>query len=78
MFLFCSILKILTSLTFYVFTSTIKNHTKLLPIIYLLLFSWFKNEYNNPEVIVTENGWSDDGEIQDDGRISYLKVDIKN
>lgn len=34
---------------------------------------WFKNEYNNPAVFITENGWSDDGELEDDGRIEYLK-----
>lgn len=34
---------------------------------------WFKREYNNPKVFITENGWSDDGEFEDDGRIDYLK-----
>lgn len=35
-------------------------------------FSWVKNEYNNPEVVITENGWSDRGELEDNGRIDYL------
>lgn len=33
---------------------------------------WIKNEYNNPPVIVTENGWSDEGELNDKGRVEYL------
>lgn len=34
---------------------------------------WFKSQYNNIPVIITENGWSDDGQLDDDGRIEYLK-----
>lgn len=34
---------------------------------------WFKKEYNNPTIIITENGWSDDGELEDCDRIEYLK-----
>lgn len=30
------------------------------------------NEYNGPKVIITENGWPDDGELNDNGRIEYL------
>lgn len=37
-------------------------------------YSWVRVEYNNPEVLITENGWSDEGELQDDGRINYLRV----
>ncbi len=37
------------------------------------LLRWIRDEYNNPEVIITENGWSDDGEIEDTGRIDYLR-----
>lgn len=29
-------------------------------------------QYDNPEVILLENGWSDKGEMKDDGRISYF------
>lgn len=39
-----------------------------------LLCSWIKNNYNNVEVIITENGWSDDGQLDDTERIDYLKV----
>jgi beta-glucosidase/6-phospho-beta-glucosidase/beta-galactosidase len=38
---------------------------------------WFKTEYNNIPVIITENGWSDDGQLDDDGRIEYLKSHLK-
>lgn len=37
------------------------------------LLTWIKGEYDNPPVLITENGWSDDGELEDDGRIEYLK-----
>lgn len=36
-------------------------------------FSWIKDQYDNPEIIITENGWSDDGELEDVGRIRYLR-----
>ena len=34
---------------------------------------WIKNNYDNPPVFISENGWSDDGELEDNGRIEYLK-----
>ncbi|KAK7601733.1 hypothetical protein V9T40_009174 [Parthenolecanium corni] len=34
---------------------------------------WIKEEYNNPPVFVTENGFCDHGEINDVNRIKYLK-----
>lgn len=36
----------------------------------------FKSEYDNPEIIVTENGFSDYGEIDDSGRINYFEVRV--
>lgn len=39
-----------------------------------LLLSWLKEEYNNPEIIVTENGFSDTGELDDQGRVNYYQV----
>lgn len=40
--------------------------------------SWIKNNYNNIEVIITENGWSDEGQLDDYERIDYLKVKLIN
>lgn len=40
------------------------------------LINWIKNEYNNPPIFVTENGWSDAGELEDDGRIDYLRTHL--
>lgn len=37
------------------------------------LLVWIKNNYNNIEVPITENGWSDTGELNDVARIAYLK-----
>jgi beta-glucosidase/6-phospho-beta-glucosidase/beta-galactosidase len=37
------------------------------------LLNWLKKEYNNTKVLITENGWSDNGELEDNDRIDYLK-----
>lgn len=37
------------------------------------LLKWIRDEYANPEVIITENGWSDEGELNDVGRAEYLR-----
>jgi beta-glucosidase/6-phospho-beta-glucosidase/beta-galactosidase len=37
------------------------------------LMRWIKKEYGNPEVWITENGWSDDGTLEDVGRIKYVR-----
>lgn len=40
--------------------------------------SWIKNQYDNIEVIITENGWSDEpGELEDVGRIEYYRGHLK-
>lgn len=38
------------------------------------LLNWIKREYNNPMIFVTENGYADLGELQDDSRIEYVNV----
>ncbi|XP_055910683.1 myrosinase 1-like [Eupeodes corollae] len=42
-----------------------------------MLLNFIRDEYNNIEVIITENGWSDSGEIEDNNRIVYLKSYIQ-
>lgn len=37
------------------------------------LLRWVREAYDNPEVIITENGWSDDGQLNDMERIDYLR-----
>lgn len=37
------------------------------------LLVWLKNEYNNPEMMITENGYSDRGTLNDQDRILYYK-----
>lgn len=37
---------------------------------------WIRKNYNNVEVLITENGWSDDGQLEDDERIEYLRVSL--
>lgn len=34
---------------------------------------WIYDQYDNPEILITENGWSDDGQLEDVDRINYLK-----
>ncbi|CAO1425640.1 unnamed protein product [Diamesa serratosioi] len=36
------------------------------------VLKWIKVNYNNIPVYITENGWSDDGEMEDNGRIEYI------
>jgi beta-glucosidase/6-phospho-beta-glucosidase/beta-galactosidase len=38
------------------------------------LLNWIAKEYNNPPVLITENGFSDHGEIDDRVRVDYLIV----
>ncbi|KAI7815491.1 glycoside hydrolase [Rhyzopertha dominica] len=38
------------------------------------LLAWIKEEYDNPEVIITENGYSDTGEINDEERVNYYQL----
>lgn len=37
------------------------------------LLMWIKEEYDNPEVMVMENGYPDSGSLQDWDRIDYLR-----
>ncbi|KAJ8963456.1 hypothetical protein NQ318_018938 [Aromia moschata] len=38
------------------------------------VLKWIKKNYNNPEIIITENGYSDhDGTLNDDKRIKYIR-----
>ncbi|KAI5753327.1 hypothetical protein M8J77_025924 [Diaphorina citri] len=44
---------------------------KVVPDGFRALLNWIKKEYNNPPVFITENGFSDDGRLDDEGRIDY-------
>lgn len=35
---------------------------------------WIKDNCNNPEIMVVENGFCDDGKLNDEERVQYLKV----
>jgi len=37
---------------------------------------WLKNEYGNPPLIVTENGYGDAGQPNDADRIDYIRVRV--
>lgn len=36
------------------------------------ILKWIKKNYGNPPVLITENGWSDDGQFNDLTRIKYF------
>jgi beta-glucosidase/6-phospho-beta-glucosidase/beta-galactosidase len=38
------------------------------------LLNWIAKEYNNPPVLITENGFSDHGDINDTDRVDYYIV----
>lgn len=41
-------------------------------------FRWIKDEYNNPLVFITENGFSDSGGLEDNGRIEYYRDHLQH
>lgn len=41
------------------------------------ILKWIRDNYNNIEVYITENGWSDEGELNDTDRIDYLKSHLQ-
>ncbi|KAG8231276.1 hypothetical protein J437_LFUL010314 [Ladona fulva] len=45
---------------------------KVVPWGFRKLLNWIKKEYNNPDVIVTENGVSDKGGLADKQRVAYI------
>lgn len=44
------------------------------------MLNWIKNTYDNPEIFVTENGWSDTPQVgvEDEKRIGYYRDYINN
>ncbi|RZC33447.1 myrosinase 1-like [Asbolus verrucosus] len=54
-----------------------KPSPKIVPWGFRKVFNWIKNAYNNPLVIVTENGYGDGGGIQDNARVLFLKEYMK-
>ncbi|KAG5885581.1 hypothetical protein JTB14_003779 [Gonioctena quinquepunctata] len=43
------------------------------------LLKWLKDEYNNPEILITENGYADaTGQLDDDIRLNYFKDYLSN
>jgi beta-glucosidase/6-phospho-beta-glucosidase/beta-galactosidase len=43
-----------------------------------LILSWMNKKYNPGEFVITENGWSDLGELDDQKRITYFKGYLAN
>uniref|UniRef100_A0A0A1XAB9 Myrosinase 1 n=1 Tax=Zeugodacus cucurbitae TaxID=28588 RepID=A0A0A1XAB9_ZEUCU len=41
------------------------------------VLKWIRDKYNNVEVLITENGWSDDGQLDDPQRIDYLRAHLQ-
>lgn len=38
---------------------------------------WIKRTYDDPEVFITENGWSDDGQLMDIDRVEYYRLHLE-
>ncbi|XP_067626211.1 myrosinase 1-like [Eurosta solidaginis] len=41
------------------------------------LLKWIRDNYNNVEVMITENGWSTDNRLNDSERIDYIKAHLQ-
>lgn len=41
------------------------------------ILNWIRKNYNNVEVLITENGWSDNGDSMDENRVAYLRGHLK-
>jgi len=42
------------------------------------LLNWIAKQYNNPPVLITENGFSDEGGLDDRDRVDYITVSGSN
>jgi beta-glucosidase/6-phospho-beta-glucosidase/beta-galactosidase len=42
------------------------------------MLNWIAKEYNNPPVLITENGFSDHGGLNDRDRVDYVIVSGSN
>jgi beta-glucosidase/6-phospho-beta-glucosidase/beta-galactosidase len=42
------------------------------------LLNWIAIQYNNPPVLIAENGFSDQGELNDRNRVDYYIVSGSN
>jgi beta-glucosidase/6-phospho-beta-glucosidase/beta-galactosidase len=42
------------------------------------LLKWINKKYDNPIVMITENGWSDDGRLNDTDRVTYIKAHLNS
>lgn len=58
---------------FYLFSN---NFTQVAPWGFRKLLNWIKDRFNNVKVMVTENGYSDFGDIQDHRRTTYHQMYI--
>lgn len=38
------------------------------------MLNWVKEEYNNPLVYITENGYASNHDLNDESRIKYIEV----
>ncbi|KAF7397868.1 hypothetical protein HZH68_009090 [Vespula germanica] len=54
-----------------------EEEEKIVPEGFRKILNVIKNEYNNPPVIITENGVSDDGKLSDKIRINYFSEYLK-
>ena len=61
-----------------VFCFEIDCYLQVVPWGFRMLLNWVAKEYNNPPVLITENGFSDRGGLNDRDRVDYLIVSVNN
>ncbi|GLV37189.1 uncharacterized protein CBL_01981 [Carabus blaptoides fortunei] len=53
--------------------SSAASWLKVVPSGFKKVLNWIKNEYSNPEIYITENGYADTGELNDVNRVNYYE-----
>jgi beta-glucosidase/6-phospho-beta-glucosidase/beta-galactosidase len=56
----------------------IEGYLQVVPWGFRKLLNWIAKEYNNPPVLIAENGFSDQGGINDKDRVDYYVVSGNN
>lgn len=50
---------------------------QIVPFGFRKILNWIKNNFNSPDIFITEAGSADDGRIEDDDRIEIARVSRK-
>jgi beta-glucosidase/6-phospho-beta-glucosidase/beta-galactosidase len=70
--LYCWLLKLLCTVCY------VDCYLQVVPWGFRNLLNWISKEYNNPPVLITENGFSGQGRINDRDRVDFHIVSVSN